>query len=79
MKNFAGKIAFITGGASGAGLGQAKLFSKEGMRVAIGDIRQTLSTRPSKKSGLQRRQGRGCSCHGSTYGPGAVHSGCGQN
>ncbi|NLL38876.1 MAG: SDR family NAD(P)-dependent oxidoreductase [Clostridiales bacterium] len=40
MKNFAGKIAFITGGASGAGLGQAKLFSKEGMRVAIGDIRQ---------------------------------------
>jgi NAD(P)-dependent dehydrogenase (short-subunit alcohol dehydrogenase family) len=40
MKNFAGKIAFITGGASGAGLGQAKLFSKEGMKVVITDIRQ---------------------------------------
>ncbi|MDR0839705.1 MAG: SDR family NAD(P)-dependent oxidoreductase [Oscillospiraceae bacterium] len=40
MKNFAGKIAFITGGASGAGLGQAKLFSKSGMRVAIADMRQ---------------------------------------
>jgi len=40
MKNFAGKIAFITGGASGAGLGQAKLFSKSGMKVAIADIRQ---------------------------------------
>ena len=40
MKNFAGKIAFITGGASGAGLGQAKVFGKAGMRVAIADIRQ---------------------------------------
>ena len=35
MKNFAGKICFVTGGASGAGLGQAKLFSKSGMKVAI--------------------------------------------
>ena len=40
MKDFAGKIAFITGGASGAGLGQAKVFWKEGMRVAIADVRQ---------------------------------------
>ena len=40
MKNFAGKIALITGGAAGAGLGQAKVFSKAGMRVAIADIRQ---------------------------------------
>ena len=40
MKDFAGKIAFITGGAAGAGLGQAKVFAKAGMRVAIADIRQ---------------------------------------
>ena len=40
MKNFSGKIAFITGGASGAGLGQAKVFSKAGMKVAIADVRQ---------------------------------------
>ena len=40
MKDFSGKIAFITGGAAGAGLGQAKVFSKAGMRVAIADIRQ---------------------------------------
>jgi len=40
MKNFKGKIAFITGGGSGAGLGQAKVFAKEGMKVAIVDIRQ---------------------------------------
>jgi len=40
MKNFAGKICFVTGGASGAGLGQAKLFAKNGMKVAIADVRQ---------------------------------------
>lgn len=40
MKNFKGKIAFITGGGSGAALGQAKVFSKAGMKVAIADVRQ---------------------------------------
>lgn len=40
MKNFKGKIAFITGGASGAGLGQAKVFAKAGMKVAIADVRR---------------------------------------
>jgi NAD(P)-dependent dehydrogenase (short-subunit alcohol dehydrogenase family) len=40
MKNFSGKIAFITGGASGAGLGQAKLFGGLGAKVTIVDIRQ---------------------------------------
>ena len=39
MKDFKGKIAFITGGASGAGLGQAKVFAKAGMKVAIADMR----------------------------------------
>jgi NAD(P)-dependent dehydrogenase (short-subunit alcohol dehydrogenase family) len=40
MKDFKGKIAFITGGASGAGLGQAKVFAKAGMKVAITDVRR---------------------------------------
>ncbi len=40
MRDFKGKIAFITGGASGAGLGQAKVFTKAGMRVAIADVRR---------------------------------------
>ena len=39
MKNVEGKTAFITGGASGAGLGMAKVFSKNGMKVVIADIR----------------------------------------
>jgi NAD(P)-dependent dehydrogenase (short-subunit alcohol dehydrogenase family) len=40
MKDYKGKIAFITGGASGAGLGQAKLFGGLGAKVTIVDIRQ---------------------------------------
>jgi NAD(P)-dependent dehydrogenase (short-subunit alcohol dehydrogenase family) len=40
MKDFAGKIAFITGGGSGAGFGQAKVFSEAGCRVVIADVRQ---------------------------------------
>jgi len=40
MKDFTGKILFVTGGASGAGLGQAKVFSEAGCKVVIADIRQ---------------------------------------
>jgi len=40
MKDFTGKVAFITGGASGAGFGQAKVFSEAGCKVVIADIRQ---------------------------------------
>ena len=40
MKDFVGKVAFITGGASGAGFGQAQLFSEAGMKVVIADVRQ---------------------------------------
>jgi len=39
MKDFAGKVAFITGGASGAGFGQAQIFSEAGMKVVIADVR----------------------------------------
>jgi NAD(P)-dependent dehydrogenase (short-subunit alcohol dehydrogenase family) len=39
MKDFAGQLAFITGGASGAGYGQAQVFGRAGCRIAIADIR----------------------------------------
>lgn len=38
MKNVEGKVAFITGGASGMGLGMARAFAKAGMKVMIADI-----------------------------------------
>jgi NAD(P)-dependent dehydrogenase (short-subunit alcohol dehydrogenase family) len=40
MRDLAGKVAFITGGASGVGFGMAQAFSAAGMSVAIADIRQ---------------------------------------
>jgi NAD(P)-dependent dehydrogenase (short-subunit alcohol dehydrogenase family) len=40
MENLKGKTAFITGGASGLGLGIAKACAKEGMNVILVDFRQ---------------------------------------
>ena len=39
MENLAGRTAFITGGASGIGLGMARQFLAAGMKVAIADVR----------------------------------------
>jgi NAD(P)-dependent dehydrogenase (short-subunit alcohol dehydrogenase family) len=39
MKNLSGKTAFITGGASGIGLGIAKSFVAAGMNVVLADLR----------------------------------------
>ena len=40
MREVAGKVAFITGGASGIGLAMARSFSAAGMKVAIADIEE---------------------------------------
>jgi NADP-dependent 3-hydroxy acid dehydrogenase YdfG len=40
MQDVNGKVAFITGGASGIGLGMAKAFVNAGMKVVLADIRQ---------------------------------------
>ncbi len=41
MEDVAGKVAFITGGASGMGLAMARSFSAAGMKVVIADIEQS--------------------------------------
>jgi NAD(P)-dependent dehydrogenase (short-subunit alcohol dehydrogenase family) len=38
MREFGGKTAFITGGASGIGLALAQAFAKEGMKVMLADV-----------------------------------------
>ena len=43
METFNNKTAFITGGASGIGLGIAKAFLNSGANVAIGDINKAVS------------------------------------
>ena len=39
MRDVEGKVAFITGGGSGVGLGMARAFLGAGMKVAIADVR----------------------------------------
>jgi NAD(P)-dependent dehydrogenase (short-subunit alcohol dehydrogenase family) len=39
MKNLSEKVAFVTGGASGIGLGMVKVFLRHGMKVVVADIR----------------------------------------
>ena len=38
MEEVNGKVAFVTGGASGIGLGMTRAFLKAGMQVAIGGL-----------------------------------------
>ncbi len=40
MRDVAGKVAFVTGGASGIGLAMARSFCAAGMKVAIADIEE---------------------------------------
>lgn len=39
MKDFSGQLAFITGGASGAGFGQAKVLGRAGAKIVVADVR----------------------------------------
>jgi len=40
MQDLAGKVAFVTGGASGMGLAMVRAFAAAGMKVAVADIEQ---------------------------------------
>nr|WP_166175669.1 SDR family NAD(P)-dependent oxidoreductase [Altererythrobacter segetis] len=57
--DFAGRTAFITGGASGAGFGQAKVFGRAGCKVCIADIRAD-----AVEQALGELRGEGIESHG---------------
>ena len=59
MEDFAGKVAFITGGGSGAGLGQAKVFAAAGCKVVLADVREDHLDRA-----VSELKARGASVHG---------------
>ena len=40
MRVFEGKVAVVTGGASGIGLAMARRFAQEGMKIVIGDVEE---------------------------------------
>jgi NAD(P)-dependent dehydrogenase (short-subunit alcohol dehydrogenase family) len=48
MKDFKGKVAVVTGAASGIGLGLAERCAKEGMKVVLADIEETALARVEK-------------------------------
>jgi NAD(P)-dependent dehydrogenase (short-subunit alcohol dehydrogenase family) len=50
MKDIAGKVAFVTGGASGIGLAMARSLSAAGMKVAITDVEQAALDRVKAES-----------------------------
>ena len=57
MQDFNDKVAFVTGAASGIGLGMAKAFVDVGMKVVITDIRKAAL---EFRARLIRRKGGRC-------------------
>jgi NAD(P)-dependent dehydrogenase (short-subunit alcohol dehydrogenase family) len=56
MRDLSGKVAFITGGASGIGLAMARVFGREGMKIMLADIEaETLAAAVEELRGLQIR------------------------
>ena len=49
MKDVEGKVAFITGGASGMGLAMARSFAKAGMKVVVADVEDGALERVRKE------------------------------
>lgn len=56
MDNFAGRVAVVTGGASGIGKAMARAFAAEGMHVVIADVEAAALNTTAAELGVTRRQ-----------------------
>jgi NAD(P)-dependent dehydrogenase (short-subunit alcohol dehydrogenase family) len=68
MKELRDKVAFITGGASGLGLGMAKAFGREGMKVMIADIEEAALQRAVQELRDSQVRAEGVLCDVSSRG-----------
>jgi NAD(P)-dependent dehydrogenase (short-subunit alcohol dehydrogenase family) len=59
MTDYTGKVAFITGGASGAGFGQASVFAEAGCKIVIADVRPAAI-----ETAANKLRGQGAEVHG---------------
>jgi NAD(P)-dependent dehydrogenase (short-subunit alcohol dehydrogenase family) len=62
MRNFKGKTAFVTGGASGIGLALAKAFAENGMNVMLADVEQNALDTALKDLNQYGNHVRGIAC-----------------
>ncbi len=62
MRDFKGKTAFITGGASGIGLAMAKAFAEAGMNVMLADVEQSALDQALKDLNQYGNHVRGVAC-----------------
>ena len=54
MQELSGRTAFITGGASGIGLGMARAFGRAGMRVVVADIEEKAARTAAEQLAAQQ-------------------------
>jgi NAD(P)-dependent dehydrogenase (short-subunit alcohol dehydrogenase family) len=62
MREFKGKAAFVTGGASGIGLAMGKAFLQEGMKVMLADVEQAALDQALQDLGEFGGNVRGVGC-----------------
>jgi NAD(P)-dependent dehydrogenase (short-subunit alcohol dehydrogenase family) len=62
MREFKGKTAFVTGGASGIGLAMAKAFAERGMNVMLADVEQNALDSALKELNQYGNHVRGIAC-----------------
>jgi len=62
MREFKGKTAFVTGGASGIGLSMAKAFAEAGMNVMLADVEQGALDQSLKDLSQYGNHVRGIAC-----------------